>query len=339
MPDGVNTGQNTGVNTGPAPPLPMPPDQLELWFAGRLGVADVTITDTGLLPGGAIQHNWRIDLEIGGQAQACVLRAGPHMPLPESLSKAEEFDILRLADARDVPVAAPLWLHDGAAPFFVSRLCPGNAGRDGMIGRRDNAALLGDLGAALARIHAVDPPPDARRESPLMRIETLTTWMQELACGPGGVGAGVSISLAWLRAHAPEATQAVLVHRDFRTGNFLVENGRLQAILDWEFAGWGDPHEDIGWFCAQCWRGDALDREAGGLGDRDAFYDAYVAAGGDAPEPDRVRFWEVFAHLRWAIIALQQGARARAGAYPAWELEEAEARVPGLLRTIAEMIR
>tara|TARA_R110002110_G_scaffold85816_1_gene223322 strand:- start:61966 stop:62901 length:936 start_codon:yes stop_codon:yes gene_type:complete len=309
--------------------------QLASWFADRLSTADAAITGSSLLPGGAVQHNWRIDIDDGGVPQTYVLRAGPDVPLPESLSKAAEFAILRRAYADGVPVPEPLWFCDGAAPFFVSHMCPGDARRDQLIRATDNVALLGDLGAALARIHTIKPPADSQPKPPAARVETLAAWVEKVDGAPFGLMAGVD----WLHAHAPEATQATLVHRDFRTGNFLVHNGRLVAVLDWEFSGWGDPHEDIGWFCAACWRGEALDREAGGLGDRSLFYEAYMAGGANTPNPDRVRFWEVFAHLRWAIIALQQGARARAGAYPAWELEEAEARVPGLLRIISDMTR
>ena len=57
--------------------------------------------------------------------------------------------------------------------------------------------------------------------------------------------------------------ETTLIHRDYRTGNYLVDGGRLTAALDWEFAGWGDPREDIGWFTARCWRFGAL-REGSG---------------------------------------------------------------------------
>ena len=56
-----------------------------------------------------------------------------------------------------------------------------------------------------------------------------------------------------------------LIHRDYRTGNYLVDEGRLAGVLDWEFAGWGDPREDIGWFTARCWRFGGVEREAGGI--------------------------------------------------------------------------
>jgi len=326
-----------GLNTRSVPAFPMPVASLGRWFADRLGVPDARVMDAVLLPGGAVQHNWRIDLDVGGDAQTYVLRAGPDLPLPESISKAEEFAILNRVHADGVPVPEPLWFCDGVAPFFVSRLCSGNASRDELIGRDDNTALLRDLGAALAGIHRVGTEADLY--SPTMRVEMLSLWMGDIIDVPTPLADGIAAGLAWLRAHVPDEGQVRRVHRDFRTGNFLVEGGRLVAVLDWEFAGWGDPHEDIGWFCAQCWRGNAPTLEAGGLGNRGAFYEAYMAAGGVPPDPGRVRFWEVFAHLRWAIIALQQGARARAGAYPAWELEEAESRVPVVLQTVAEMTR
>src|SRR5579885_2882476 len=107
------------------------------------------------------------------------------------------------------------------------------------------------------------------------------------------------------------AAGAVLCHRDFRTGNYLVDGTQLTGILDWEFAGWSDPHEDIGWFCCRNWRFARLDREAGGIAARGSFYRGYAGESGRAIDPDRVRFWEAFASVRWAVIALQQCDRHR----------------------------
>jgi hypothetical protein len=89
----------------------------------------------------------------------------------------------------------------------------------------------------------------------------------------------------------------------------MLDGAELTGILDWEFAGWGDPDEDIGWFCCKGWRFARLDREAGGIAARALFYQAYEAASGRHLDPDRVRFWEVLANVRWAVIALQQSNR------------------------------
>jgi len=101
----------------------------------------------------------------------------------------------------------------------------------------------------------------------------------------------------------------VLCHNDFRTGNYLVDESGLTGVLDWEFAGWGDPDADIGWFCARCWRSGRDELEAGGVGARADFYAAYEAASGHSPDANAVAYWEVFAHVRYAVIAAQLAAR------------------------------
>ena len=322
-----------GLHSAAAPPLPL--SQAELMaHLGRWIGEPVLLEEHALLPGGAIQHNWLLDLRIGGAPRTVVLRASPAIPLPESRSKTFEFDILTRARGGGVNVAEPLWHDsDGGSGYFISAFVAGNADREALWKSPDNGALLADLGLELAVIHAIEPSTGDHVETPRDRVGTLLNWTNGLGEVPSGVHAG----LDWLIANAPAPSDSGLVHRDYRTGNFLVASRHLAAVLDWEFAGWGDPHEDIGWFCARCWRGPAPERAAGGLGSRGAFYAAYRAAGGGLIDDERVRFWEVFAHVRWALIAMQQGARARAGAWPADELEEASSRVPKLGRVIAEL--
>jgi aminoglycoside phosphotransferase (APT) family kinase protein len=115
--------------------------------------------------------------------------------------------------------------------------------------------------------------------------------------------------IRWLETHIPPPTDPVLCHHDFRTGNYMLDGAELTGILDWEFSGWGDPHEDIGWFCSKGWRFARLDREAGGIADRSYFYRGYESKSGRPIDPQRVFFWEVLASVRWAIIALQQSDR------------------------------
>ena len=100
-----------------------------------------------------------------------------------------------------------------------------------------------------------------------------------------------------------------LIHADFRTGNYLVHEGELAAILDWEFAAFGDPHEDLGWMLVRYWRFGADEREAGGIGSRAGFLDGYEAAADWPVDRAVVPYWEVMGTVRWAVIALMQAAR------------------------------
>lgn len=320
------------------PRLPSDLKPLEGWFAERFKASQVRVLDIDLLPGGAVQRNWRLRLDVDGKSRVMVLRVGPNMPLPESRTKDHEFAILREVHAAGVPVAKPLFVETSekliGRAFLVSAFCEGDADRQKLFLRADNKQLLSQLGAALVKIHMVTVPAGVPAETPLGRVDTLRVWSRDLNNLPQGILTG----LDWLTRHAPEPGRTTLVHRDFRTGNFMVHGDHLEALLDWEFAGAGDCHEDIAWFCAACWRGENASDEAGGLGAREDFYRAYVAAGGVAPDPARVHFWEVFAHVRWALIAMQQALRAEAGEYPVWELEEAGNRVPGLSEVILKMV-
>jgi aminoglycoside phosphotransferase (APT) family kinase protein len=50
-----------------------------------------------------------------------------------------------------------------------------------------------------------------------------------------------------VRRERPPSGRLALVHGDFNPVNFLYENGRVTAVIDWENARIGDPREDLGW--------------------------------------------------------------------------------------------
>ncbi len=297
--------------------------RLAQWMEERAGAA-CTLDDVALMGGGAIQENWSIEarFEQGPMAgaQALVLRTDAPSGVAVSHGRADEFALLEAAFDAGVTVPEPLFLcRDPAVigrPFYVMRKAAGTAvgqvivKSDSLGG--DRARLAGRLGGELARIHSItpqtrrfgflgDPAPDpARAEVALFR---------EYLDAIGTPHPGLEWGLRWLTLNLPPPGDVVLAHHDFRTGNYMVDDNGLTAILDWEFAGWSDPHEDIGWFCAACWRFGRRDLEAGGIGKRSDFYAAYQAEAGRRIEPERVFFWEVFAHVRWGVIALQQAAR------------------------------
>ncbi|MCU0886721.1 MAG: hypothetical protein MUC64_01680 [Rubritepida sp.] len=95
-------------------------------------------------------------------------------------------------------------------------------------------------------------------------------------------------------------------------------------------AAWGDPHADLGWFCAPCWRFGNRALEAGGLGSRAAFLAGYAEAAGAAPDAARLPFWELAATIRWAVIAADQGARHLSGQERSLELALTAHIVPEL---------
>lgn len=309
------------------------------FVAGASGVDRVEVVEARPLAGGAIQENWAIDLEISGGKlagrHALVLRTDAATRVPVSLTRAQEFALLRLARAAGVTVPEPLWLCTDPAvlgrSFYLMRRLAGTAAghrivRDLSLGG-PREALAERLGRELGRIHSVTPArvanllPDAprgaydflRRPVPTPALDHVALYRADLDRRAESHPA-LEWALRVLERAAPPVGEIVLVHQDFRTGNYLVDDTGLTGILDWEFCAWGEPMADVGWFCAKCWRfgakGEAPGaRDAGGIAPRSAFYRGYESESGRRIDPAIVHYWEAMAHLRWAIIALQQADR------------------------------
>ena len=281
----------------------------------------VEITALTPLRGGALQENWGLDARFSGGAldgeQRLVLRTSAATGVAASLTRVQEFVVQKAAFAAGVRVPEPLFASEDPAvrgkPFFIMRRVDGIAAPDRITGDAalDPAlpAIAERLGRELARIHTIRPPrPDlafltpCSDTGPIQQISRFRAYLDRHPT-PRPI---LEWGMRWLETHTLAPAVPVLCHHDFRTGNYLLNGTALTAILDWEFAGWGDPHEDIGWFCCKGWRFARLDREAGGIADRAPFYRGYESESGRSIEPQRVRFWEVLASVRWAIIALQQ---------------------------------
>jgi aminoglycoside phosphotransferase (APT) family kinase protein len=296
------------------------------YLATRTGAARVAVSELRRLPHGSVQENWEFRAEFDGGAlagpQHLVLRINAATHLSESRDKASEFAIMRAVQGAGVALAAPiLCCSDDAVigkPFILMRWFPGSADGATIVSVPSEArqSIAVRLAQELAKLHAIQPPlADLAMLGPppgdaaQQRIAELTQAL-ERRDEPYPVA---EWALRWLIRRAPPPAPPVLCHRDFRTGNYLVAGDQFTALLDWEFAGWSDRAEDIGWFCLGCWRFGAREREAGGLVPRELFYRAYEAASGATLDRERLLFWEVLAALRWLVIALEQRDRCLLG--------------------------
>ncbi|MBL0141169.1 MAG: phosphotransferase family protein [Betaproteobacteria bacterium] len=324
-----------------------PRARAEAFLAIACTASRVAIQGWERLSGGAIQENVAIDVVIEGGPlagqHAWVLRTDAPSAVAVSRSRSEEFEILRAAQGAGVRVPEPLFAcHDGEGPdFFVMRRMPGVAAGhrlsrdDGLV--PDRAALARELGENLARLHRLTPPAASLHFLGAAPVDfaraTVATYLRDLdvlGAVRGEAWPALEWGLAWCARNAPDPLPACLLHRDYRTGNYLVHEGRLSAVLDWEFAGWGDPREDIGWMFARCWRFARPDREAGGVGFAADFLAGYAAAGGRRTAWEETLYWQAMAHLRWAVIALQQVERHRSGSQRSLELALTAHIVPDL---------
>lgn len=304
--------------------------RLLAWLGAAFGKP---IVSAGLarLSGGAIQENWGLTLHAAGVVpQELVLRRDAPATIRSSRSREDEFRLLGLLRRAGVRAPRPVALCTDPAvlggPFFLMQRVSGVADPRRLV-RDDNLvpdrpAFGTALGAELARIHAIRPPrPDfgflgpPPQDPARSRIEEYRAALDRL----GTPQPAIEWVLHWLARNRPPLGPPSLIHGDYRIGNIMVADGKIAALLDWEFCAWGDPNEDIGWFFARCWRFGRPEREAGGVAERADFYRGYEAAAGRRIDAGQIPYWEAMAAIRWAVIALEQGARHLAEPEPGLE--------------------
>src|SRR3546814_4852346 len=192
----------------------------------------------------------------------------------------------------------------------------------GAISDEQARALTHRLGAELARLHRVTPP---HRQLDFLPVPPSNPALYRLDAYRKALGLipephpVLEWSLNWLQDHVPDDYRLALCHCDFRTGNYMTQDARLTAVLDWEFAAWSDPYEDLGWVCSQSWRFGVNDRPVGGVGYKPDLFRGYSELSGQPVDAGKVLYWEIMAIQRWAVIDLQQAKRHLSGAQTSLE--------------------
>lgn len=285
------------------------------------------VSDLRRIPGGASRETWSFNARWkDGSAEVkrgFILRRDPDASLLVT-ERDVEFRVMQAVAGHGLPVPVMYWLEtDGAwldRPFFVMERIEGcETGPTAVLmDPRFQAArprIAEQFVDILARIHSLDwrslgldflDAPVDEASCGLTEIHRWEAVVDRDALEPQPV---LRAAFRWLRRHLPPpAPRIVLVHADYRTGNFLCSpDGEIKGILDWEMTHLGDPMEDVGWACIRPWRwlGNEL---IGGLMERSEFYRRYEAASGFRVDQEAVRFWEVLGNVKLAAIFLT-GAR------------------------------
>lgn len=285
--------------------------------------------------GGACQDNYMFDLFVeDGEWKGehnLVLRTDKGASLYASISKQDEFGVTSLAYNNGVKTPRPYWLEKDTTftgnPFFIMQRISGKANGRHIVKapslNKIRKRLPMELGENLAKIHTIsqDACTDERLKKVLSAdrrlddsyakdaVEYIKNQIESLA----DPHPAMELIINWAIKNDPTPDKIVLVHGDFRTGNFMVSENGLEGILDWEFSHWGDRHEDISWLCMRDWRFGKPNKEVGGFASREEFYEAYEKFSKVPVNPKKVLFWEVIGNLRWAIGSIGQAERHLSG--------------------------
>ena len=300
------------------------PDRIRTYLAGKLpNASDLVLADVQRISVGWSHETWLFDAQWSdrgqSRSQGLCLRRDPGNALLRHLSDlGDQFRVLQCLERSALLTPRPFWYEADpsvlGAPFLVMEKVPGTCPNPwGREGRRfyEAAAARGALPASftdtLATLHNIDwqtagldflGVPEAGTNA--FALGEIRKW-RELIDAAGHPPEPVLTDLiCWLEANAPITKRLSLVHGAYRTGNFLVDNDVISALLDWELQVIGDPMYDVAYVLSD------LNREASdllsNLVPRDLFYERYEAATGLTIDDDVCRYYQLLYAMRSAAF-------------------------------------
>lgn len=225
--------------------------------------------------GGASWETFLVDYRTAGQVgssglrRVVVRRAPASGPMAPYEIRKDALIFGHLAES-EVPVPRLLaWTEDPAVfrrPFAILEYVEGESPDLSQVERwplwqsdREGLGLemvrrLADLqrfrwqGTELAT--ALGPPGDARQRLAAVLNRYLGPLFADAEKRRVGVAIWREIG-AWILDRAPDIAEEdlVLVHGDYRFGNFIWQGTKIAAVLDWERAMLGAPMQDLGFIC------------------------------------------------------------------------------------------
>ena len=314
-------------------------ERLERYLRAVTGQDDLEFANLQRLTGGASKEQFTFDLAWCPEGaervrRKLILRMDPSESIVET-HRLREAQLLR-AMRGVVPVPEVLWVdptpeHLGhpflIAGFLEGTVQPEGGGKASGLGMyfppELRAGLKEHFVAHLASIHnfdwraadlsAYDLPRPATIDGNLWSLATWErAWHEDtLESHPL-----MDYAAAWLKRHMPPVERPVVVHGDYRSGNFMyTDESRINAVLDWELAHIGDHHEDLAYVTSDILgspdeQGQTL---VCGLLPRAEFFARYQELSGLPVDPDRLSYFQVLNHYKMVVIAVATGLRTAHG--------------------------
>ena len=299
---------------------------------------DFSIAQARWLSGGASKLQMAFTLSwdrpgVGREDTPMVLRMEPAESIVET-SRLREFQLIQ-AFQGVVPVPPVFWCDANGEhlpyPALIYGFAPGvtkpSAAKSGVTGLGTHlppplrSELAPQFVEHLARIHTFD-----YGNADLSAFEVPQTGT--IQCAEWGVNWWervweedsdedvplMRVCAGWLRRNMPVLDRAVIVHADYRVGNFLFteEDNRISAWLDWELGRIGDRHQDLAWTTSRAFGHLAEDGKTFltcGLMPEPQFLEAYERTSGLRVNLRTMHWYKVYNDYVMATLLLATGYR------------------------------
>ncbi len=248
------------------------------------------------------------------------LRRDPGVGLLRELSSLEEqFRVIKALEETSAPTPGAYWYESDVsildAPFIVMEKVEGEAVNPwSKVGKQfyAEAAKRGKLPRsfveALAALHNLDwraagldflGVPAEGKDFARREIEKWEGLIRQSIQKPEPTLTEV---LAWLKANAPSVQRLAFVHGAYRTGNLMIKDDEISAVIDWELQVIGDPMYDVAYVLSD------LNREGSPLlscvVERDFFIKYYEELTGLKVDFEACRYYQILYMMRTAAFWL-----------------------------------
>lgn len=240
--------------------------RVEAFLAKQTG-AKVEISETG---GGAAKSGSSSGIvifsaSINGAANKYVLRYDPQSEqrLFVEYDLGAEFRLLAALQGSGLPVPAIIGLDESGDELgvsgFIMECVPGepiptSLFADGLLveaNEKERQGIYRSILSNLAKLHNLDPAElgldgfskNAPGNNPQQRL--INWWWNTWEWAKPESYDRLLPLRDWLLKNAPEISDPVLMHGDPNLGNYLVHQGEVSAMLDWELSSIGAPELDL----------------------------------------------------------------------------------------------
>jgi aminoglycoside phosphotransferase (APT) family kinase protein len=239
------------------------------WAQAHYG-ARAEVVDLERMPGHS-GISYRLTVRTPELVDDLVLRVPPlGVRRQANLDVVRLAPVLKLAEAGGVPVPSVRWFSDDerwfGTPYLMVSHVEGSPLPDVFdVGQSyPEPAVVANVFqqamTALAAIHTLDPAGLLADgwAVPATRAEDIAQWVPLLLKSevPEEVRRTEELGRSLLTT-APSETTPRVVHGDFYSNNWMLHEGRLTAVLDWENTTLNDPGWDLGWIATiydpECW--------------------------------------------------------------------------------------
>lgn len=284
-------------------------DRLTHYLADRFNDPLIRVTEFRRLPGGYGKETTLFSVTGGAFNGDYVMRRDRDTPTIDNDCHriGNETPVIAAVFAKGFPAPEAMWCDTDhkllpGGDFLIMKRAPGAAGGDvfGSSGKVSDA-LTSLLATSVGRLHSL---PQMRELGDLTTSIHSSLWdksckevtteylssfrdlyLREMV-EPSPAVLGL---YGYLLTNVPDGPgKPILLHGDVGFHNFIVEDGELSAVVDWEFAHIGDPADDIGYIA----------NTVGGSLDWERFMELYRQAGGAEIDAKRLRFFRIWGHLR-----------------------------------------